>query len=329
MRPSNRMRLLLAGVAFMAAPITAQAEEATAEQLVDALNAVFGAHAGKRAAHTKGFCVKGTFSPSADASSYSKAPHFAATEPVPVLGRFSLAGGDPNAADNGKEPARGLALKFDLGKDGETDMVMISAPVFLAKTPEQFLTLLQTVATKDNDKIAAFFKANPNATRHAEWLNVRPVPASYADVTYYGVHTFTLTNAKGESRAIKWEVVPAGGEVGLSDEEAKAKGPDFYKGEMTERLAKAPATFHLTAVLGKPGDDADDPTAFWPKERERIDMGTLSITGLEDDAKCDAGIFDPTAVVDGIAGPANDTIFPMRSAAYAVSFGRRQESGAQ
>jgi catalase len=274
-------------------------------------------------------CVKGSFTPSAEASTYSKAPHFAASEPVPVLGRFSLAGGNPEAADNGKEPARGLALKFDLGNSANTDMVMISAPVFLAKTPEQFLALLQTVATKDGDKIAAFFKANPNSTRHAAWLQARPVPASYATVTYYGVHTFTLTNAKGESRIIKWKVVPTGGEVGLSDEEAKAKSPDFYKGELTERFAKGPATFQLTAVLGQPGDALDDPTAFWPEDRKSVDMGTLSIAAFEDDATCDAGIFDPTNVVDGIAGPANDTIFPMRSAAYAVSYGRRLESGAR
>ncbi len=323
-RPISHLGLLLAGLAVIAAPITAHAEEATAEQLVDALNAVFGKHAGKRSAHPKGICVTGSFTPSAEAASYSKAPHFAAKAPVPVLGRFSLAGGNPEAPDNGKEPARGLALKFDLGDAGETDMVMINAPVFVAKSPEQFLELLQTVATKDSDKIGAFFKANPESGRQAEWLKARPVPASYASATYHGVHTFTLTNAKGEDRIIKWKVVPVGGEVGLSDEEAKAKSPDFYKGELTERLAKAPAAFRITAVLGKEGDSLDDPTAFWPEDRESVDMGTVSLTAIEDDAKCDAGIFDPTAVVDGIAGPANDTIFPMRSAAYAVSFGRRQ-----
>ena len=34
-------------------------------------------------------------------------------------------------------------------------------------------------------------------------------------------------------------------------------------------------------------------------------------------------MFDPTNVVDGIEGPENDKIFPMRSQAYAVSFSRR------
>lgn len=325
MRTISRIRILVAGLALVALAIPAQAEEATPEALVDALNAVFGKHPGKRAAHPKGFCITGSFTPSAEAAAYSKAPHFSATAPVPLLGRFSLAGGNPDAPDNAKEAARGLALKFDLGKAGETDMVMISAPIFGAKNPEQFLTLLQTVATKDGDKIAAFFKANPEATRHGAWLAARPVPASYATVSYYGVHTFTLTNAKGEQRIIKWKVVPSGGEAGLSDDEAKAKGTDFYKAEMTDRLASGPATFELTAVLGEDGDERDDPTVLWPENRKSVTMGTLAITALEDDATCDAGIFDPTNVVDGIAGPANDKIFPMRSSAYAVSFGRRLE----
>ena len=48
-------------MAFAAAPATAQ--EAQPEDLVNALNGVFGAHAKMRAAHTKGICVKGNFTP--------------------------------------------------------------------------------------------------------------------------------------------------------------------------------------------------------------------------------------------------------------------------
>jgi catalase len=305
----------------VAATAAALAEEATGEKLVDALNAIFGKHAGLRAAHTNGICVKGTFAPTSEAPSYSKALHFAG--PVSVVGRFSMGGGNPAAPHTQKDNARGLALHFDLGKGTTTDMVTISAPVFPAKNPEQFLTLLRTVATKDAEKIKAFFDANPESTRQGAWLKERPLPASYASTTYFGVHTFTLTNAKGESRIIKWKIAPATGEEGLSDEEAKGKAPDFYDPELKERLAKGPAAFELTAILGKAGDALDDPTAFWPEDRDSVKMGTLTISGIEDKATCDGGIFDPTNVVDGIEGPKNDTIFPMRSEAYAVSFGRR------
>lgn len=310
-------------IAAFSIPSAAHAE-ADAESLVNALNAVFGKHDGVRSAHTHGFCVKGNFVATAEAASLSKAPHFNSKTPVNVIGRFSMGGGNPQAPNAQKDNVRGLSLHFDLGEGHTTDLLMISAPVFVAKDPDQFLALLTTVATKDKDKIGAFFKDHPNSTRQAAWLNARPVPASYATVNYWGIHAFTFTNADGKTQIIKYKALPVGGEVGLSDDEAKAKDPDFYRPELQQRLAKGPAQFTLTAILGEPGDPLDDPTALWPEDqRKSVTLGTISITGLEDDATCDAGIFDPTNVVDGIEGPANDKIFPMRSAAYGVSFARR------
>ena len=120
-------------LALFAVPIVAGAEEAQPEDLVNALNGVFGAHAGKRAAHTKGICLKGNFAPTAEAPSLTKAPHFAG--PVPVVARFSLGGGNPAASDAQKDNVRGLAIHFDLGKGNTTDLLGISAPMFVAKTP--------------------------------------------------------------------------------------------------------------------------------------------------------------------------------------------------
>lgn len=307
-------------------PVTSAHAEADAESLVNALNAVFGKHAGQRAAHAHGVCVKGSFMPTAEAASLTKAPHFNSKTPVGVIGRFSMGGGDPNASNAQKDNVRGMALHLDIGNGSTTDLVMISAPVFNARDPDQFLALLKTVETKDKDKIAAFFKANPNTTRQAEWLNARPVPASFATVNYWGIHAFTFTNAEGKKQIFKYKALPVGGEAGLSDAEAKAKDPDFYRPKLKERLAKGPAKFTLTAILGEPGDPLDDPTAFWPEDkRKSVTLGTLSITGLEDEKTCDAGIFDPTNVVDGIEGPENDKIFAIRSPAYGVSFARRSK----
>ena len=318
--------LLTTAATFLILGIATQAANAEAdpEALVNALNAVFGKHDGVRAAHTNGICVKGSFSPSDEAASLSKAPQFTQGLARPVVGRFSMGSGIPDASNAQKDTARGLALHFDLGKGNTTDLVLISAPVFLAKNPEDFLQLLQTVATKDGDKIGAYFKAHPEGTLQGAWLNARPVPASYVGVTYYGVHTFTLTNAAGQKQSVKLKAVPAGGEAGLSDDEAKAKAPDFYKPELTGRLAKGPAQFTLTAVLGEPGDSLDDPTAVWPEDkRKSVALGTIAITALESDAACDAGMFDPTNLADGIEGPKDDRGFAIRSPAYAVSLSRR------
>jgi len=299
---------------------------ADAESLVDALNAVFGKHEGKRAAHASGYCVKGTFLPAAEAAALSKAPHFNSKTPVGVIGRFSMGGGNPEAPNTQKDNTRGFALHFDIGDGNTTDLVMISAPVFVAKDPDQFLTLLTTVATKDKEKIDAYFKANPNSTNQATWLKARPVPASYATVNYWGIHAFTFTNADGKRQVVKYKALPNGGEVGLSDDELAAKAADFYGPELEERLSKGPAEFTLTAILGEAGDPVDDPSAFWPEEdRKSVPLGTISITALEDQKTCDSSFFDPTNVVAGIEGPENDKIFPMRAEAYAISYARRTQ----
>ena len=316
------MRQASFGLALVACS-TAASAEADPETLVNGLNAVFGKHEGARAAHANGICVVGQFAPSAEAANVSKAPHFVSTGPWKVVGRFSMGGGDPAAPNTQKDNVRGLALHIDLGNGNTTDMVTISAPVFLTRSPEDFLALLQTVATKDTGKINAFFTAHPEATRQAEWLKARPVPASYASVTYYGLRLHANERLGGEACR----------QVGASsrsrrerpsDNEIQTKSADFYKPELKERLARGRADFVLTAIVGEATDPTDDPTALWPVEnRKKVQMGKLSIAAFESDSTCDAGMFDPSALVDGIEGPANDRIFAVRAPAYAVSFSRR------
>jgi hypothetical protein len=143
-------------------------------------------------------------------------------------------------------PASWLRPKgFDLGNGASTDIVTISAPVFFVKTPELFVDFLKTVATGDKDKLNAFFAAHPESTGQNAWLMSHPVPASYAGVGYWGVHAFTFTNPAGEQTLFKYHLIPEAGELGLTPDEAKAKGPDFYADEFKERLAKGPVLFDL------------------------------------------------------------------------------------
>ncbi|CAN1724775.1 Catalase-related peroxidase [Hyphomicrobium sp. 1Nfss2.1] len=318
---SRRVGMAALSLVLLAAP--ASAEDSEPEKLINALNNLFGAHAKMRAAHTKGICIKGNFTPTPEAASLSKAPQFAA--PVQLIGRFSLGGGNPMASDSQKDNVRGIAMHFQLPDGSNSDLLLISAPIFAAKTPEDFLALLTAVASKDKDKIGAYFKEHPESTRQGAWLKARPTPASYATADYFGVHTFYLTNAKGERQAVKWKAEPVGGFVGLSDKDAEAKGTDFYAKELNDKFAKGPVAFNLYAVLGQPGDQDDDPTAEWPADRKSVKVGTISFSGLEPAATCDEGIFDPNVVADGIEPSPNDKILPMRSLDYAVSFGRRTQ----
>lgn len=319
-----RIAIVTFGLAAVLAPacFTSLAAEPGPADLVDALNGAFGKYPHTRAGHAKGTCVTGSFTPSKDAPALTKAPQFA--KPVPVIGRFSLGGGNPKAPDNDKGNAKGLALRFDLGDGASTDLVMISAPVFVAKTPQAFFDLLTAKASGDADKVKAFFAANPESKNQGMWLNARPLPASYAGVNYWGVHAFTLTAADGKETVAKFKLLPAAGEETLTDAEAEAKGPDFLADELTARLAKSPATFDVVAIVGQEGDPTDDATAVWDEDnREKVALGKVSIEAIAPDGTCDPFSFLPSNVADGVAGPTNDPIFAIRSPAYLVSFTRR------
>ena len=68
-----------------------------------------------------------------------------------------------------------------------------------------------------------------------------------------------------------------------------------------------------------------DVTIQWPDEdgREMVRLGTIVITGVEPNDACDAAIFNPTNLAEGIGNPP-DEIFAVRQAAYAISLAKRR-----
>ena len=302
--------------------------DADVEAIVGAQFAVAGNHKGVRASGAKGVCVKGAFTPSPEAASLTKAPHFA--KPTPMTARFSMGGGNPNISDKTKPTTRGFAMDFE-DVSGPMTFYFVTAPVFSAKTPRQLLDFVTVRLpgpdgkAPDPEKIRAFASANPETTRQAAWLNARPVPASFAGVDYWGVQAYTLTSAAGQATVVKLKAVAGAGQLGLSDEDLKAKPDSFYADELKERLSKGPVTFDFVAIVGEPGDPTNDSTAMWPEEaRKTVKLGSIAITALEANRVCDEKNSDPVInLPEGVAGPANDPMFEIRSPAYAISRSRR------
>jgi catalase len=79
------------------------------------------------------------------------------------------------------------------------------------------------------------------------------------------------------------------------------------------------------ALLDRPGDPTMDVTTRWPDEdtREEVRLGTIVITAFEPDPACDASIFNPANLADGIGHPP-DEIFAARRAAYTISLAKRR-----
>ncbi len=93
------VRAIAASVLFgmPVAPAWAQSGT-TATQTVDAMNQLWGRHPGTRANHAKGVVVEGSFTPTPEAATLSKASLFEG-RPVPLTLRFS----DSTGLPTGKE----------------------------------------------------------------------------------------------------------------------------------------------------------------------------------------------------------------------------------
>jgi catalase len=300
---------------------------ATPASIVDALKAIAGNPPKVRASFAKGRCVRGTYIPSDRAAEVTKCRSF--TRPSRVLARFSVGGGNPKVADTDNLVLRGFS--FRLGNaDRRSDILTQSAPVHFARTLDQMLAFLEARIPRpdgrpDMEKVKAFSAANPETLHQANYVAARPLPGSFAGTTYWGVHSFPATNSKGEARFIKFKVTPVGGDVTLTEDEAKAKSADFMHDDLESRIAAGDIRFSVMALLGRPGDPTLDVTIRWPDEdsREAVRLGTIVITGIEANDACDASIFNPANLAEGIGCPP-DEIFAARSAAYAISLAKRR-----
>ena len=300
---------------------------ATPAAIVDALKAVAGNPAKVRASFAKGWCVRGTYTPSDRAGEVTRSLSF--TRPSRVQARFSVGGGNPDVADTNNLVLRGFSFKLG-DEDHRSDILVESAPVHFARTLGQMLAFIEARipgadGKPDMAKVKAFSAANPETLNQANYIAARPLPASLAGTTYWGVHAFPATNKQGETRFIKFKVAPAGGDITLSEDEARAKPANFLRGDLGTRIAAGDARFNVMALLDRPGDPTKDVTIRWPDEdhREEVRLGTIVITGFEPNEACDASIFNPANLADGIGHPP-DEIFAARRAAYTISLAKRR-----
>ena len=301
-----------------------------AEELVDAINAISGSHPGRRAAHAKGTLCAGTFTATPHAAGLTTAAHMQG-ESVRVTVRFSNGSGNPETADGDRREGRGIAIKFYLPDDSTTDIVSITIPVFFVRTPEEFLGFTRARAPDpetgelDMEKIGAFVSEHP-ATAQALQLIIPSLvpPRSYATCAFNSLHAFRLVNGEGEGRFVRYRIEPEAGIEAMPDDELESASPNYLQDEIRERLGREPVGFRLFARLAEEGDSLDDPTAAWPDERERVELGRLELTGLDTERETgdDVLVFDPTRVTEGIE-LSDDPILRIRSHAYSVSVERR------
>ena len=332
--------LMLTAVALAASTLTlgafAQSTAAPVDPnvFVNQFEATFGKFEGYRRSGAKGICAMGEFVGSADARALSTSSAFSGN-PIPVVVRFSVGGANPKVADNGKSQ-RNMALQFNLPGGEQWQMGNISAPVFGASSPQQFLGRLASLqpdpATKmaDPAKVKAFADANPEVLLQGKYYASQPVPASFGSLNYWGVHAFGFSNAAGAKQFGKWVFEPVGGVKGLSDDEAKAKGPSFLFDDLRERVKQGNVAFNFNLELAQPGDKIDSATVPLPEGRKKVNMGTLRVTSVSADAAgdCLTITYNPLVLPKGVE-PSADLMIAARAAPYVIGLSRRLTEGAK
>src|SRR3984893_18460598 len=267
-----------------------------ANDLLAQLDAIFGLHPGFRPAHAKGIMLSGTFTPSSEAASLTRAPHIKRGQ-IPVTVRFSDGTGLPSIPDNSPDSnPHGLAIRFHLADHVHTDIVSHSTDGFPTRTGEEFLDSLRALATGDP---SAFLATHPAALAFVQ--TAKPSPASFAKEAYFGVTAFRFINQQGLARYGRYRIVPQAGVEHLDDASAKAKDSNYLLEELTRRIATGPIRFDIDVQFALDGDIVNDATIHWPADRPSIHFGTIALTAkTPDDESHRRIIFDPIPRVDGI-----------------------------
>jgi catalase len=306
---------------------------ALSEEILKTFEAIFGPHPGFRPVHAKGALVTGTFKPSSEAASLTRAPH-ANRESTPVTVRFSDSAGIPLIPDNDPNAnPRGFGLRFHLAERVHTDIIGHSANGFPARNGEEFLGLLRGLATSDPANLAgsaleAFLGSHPKALAFVQLP--KPAPSSFGRESYFGLTAMKFTNKDGLSKFGRYSLLPEAGNDFLDDATVASKSANYLFDELTERLAKGPIKFKVVVQVAEDGDVIDDATVAWPAERKVVELGTIALT---ERVANDAGeqkyiIFDSIPRVDGIE-PSDDPLLELRAAVYLLSGRRRRAAPEQ
>lgn len=291
-----------------------------------------GARPGYRRAHAKGLCFTDRFNANGAGSALSKASIFSSGS-YPVIGRFSVAGGNPLATD-GRNVFHSMALVLKSPDGQEWRLAMDHTPIFPVADIASFIALQRAskpdTATGKPDPavMKPFLAAHPEVKAFQDYMAQAVLPGSFATATYYSINAFRFTDASGLTRFVRWEFEPEAVGPGLDKKHLEQLPRDYLFREMIARTGKGSSRWHLKLVVANPGDVTDKATVAWTGQHRTTEAGTLAIDAVESEeaGACRDVNFDPTILPSGIA-ISDDPLLAARSKAYSSSFTRRASEG--
>jgi catalase len=294
----------------------------TPEEALERIHARFGAHDGHRALHAKGVHCTASFTATPEAAELSRAVHLSGVT-VPAKVRFSNGGGDPTVPDFAPD-VRGLAVSFVLPDGSRTDLLSQTLPYFPSRDVDGFFAALAISKPSLGAllRLPGFAARYPKAVRRLPETNTAlNSRVGFPARRYFPFHAFRFLDADGGSRYVRYAWLPLVEEPEPSKGDVKTLGRDYLFADLRDRLDQGSVRMLLAVQVADDGDDPDDPSTPWPHSRRRVELGTLEVTGIDEDAD-DGVVFDPMRLTDGIEA-SGDLVLRYRPDVYSLSYARR------
>ncbi|MFF9896611.1 catalase [Streptomyces longispororuber] len=252
----------------------------------------------ERVVHARGAAAHGVFQSYGTAAEVTKAAFLAEDEETPVFVRFSTVLGSRGSSDTVRD-TRGFATKF-YTSEGVFDLVGNNIPVFFIQDAIKFPDVIHAgkphpdreipQAQSAHDTFWDFVTLHSEAAHHTLWnMSDRGIPRSYRMMEGFGVHTFRLVNAAGETTLVKFHWKPKLGVHSLLWEEAQiinGVDPDFHRRDLADAIEAGAfpqwelgiQVFPDTPDQTFEGIDLLDPTNLVPEELAPVQpVGLLTL----------------------------------------------------
>jgi catalase len=203
----------------------------------------------ERVVHARGYGAHGVFELTDSLAEYTRADVLGTVgQKTEVFVRFSTVAGNKGSADLARD-VRGFAVKM-YTREGNWDLVGNNIPVFFIQDAIKFPDLIHAAkqepdrafpqAQTAHDNFWDFISLSPEAWHMVMWImSDRTIPRSFRTIEGFGVHSFRLVNAKGESTFVKFHWKPRQGlQSVLWNEAVKLNGadPDFHRRDLWEAI---------------------------------------------------------------------------------------------
>lgn len=199
----------------------------------------------ERVVHARGLAAHGYFELTESLSDRTIAPILGQVgERTPVFVRFSTVAGNRDSFDVARD-VRGFAVKFYTAT-GNWDLVSNNIPVFFIQDAIKFPDLIHAVkeepdrgfpqAASAHDTFWDCIAMTPEAMHMVMWqMSDTTLPRSVRMMQGFGVHSFRLIDAVGQSTFVKFHWTPKlGMQSVVWDEAVKINGadPDYHRRDL-------------------------------------------------------------------------------------------------